>query len=60
MVGFKEMKAKFWRYKAVLKCSSNTHIRQKQTDKLMFFYMYINFRSYFEANRTNCIDVSVK
>ena len=30
MVDFKKMKAKF---KAVLKCSSNTHSQQKQTDK---------------------------
>lgn len=33
MVDFKEMKAKF---KAVLKCSSNTHSQQKQTDKCSF------------------------
>ena len=32
-VDFKEMKAKF---KAVLKCSSNTHSQQKQTDKCSF------------------------
>ena len=36
MVDVKEMKAKFWRYKAVLNCFSNTHSRQKQTDKCSF------------------------
>ena len=59
MVDFKEMKTTFWRYKSVLKCSSDTHSGQKQTDKV-FFYMYINFRSYFEANGPNCIDISAK
>ena len=58
MEDFKEMKAKFWRYKAVQKCSSNTY--PTEANWQMFFYMYINFRSYFDTNRPNCIDASVK
>ena len=36
------------------------HTYPTEANWQMFFYMYINFRSYFQANRPNYIDVFVK